>query len=240
MKEKIVIVGTGSASSEIISFIERYDLFEIIAFSQNEDRMTETVYHGAPIYPLEKLEDYIDKENTKLFLAISWYHRMNSLKRRMFEALKARGFSFANLVYPSADIYTDDIGEGNWFCDHAYISYGCKVGDNNTFLPYSFLGHYSDVKSHSIIGARSNVAGHVTIGNQVYIGIGATIFNKISIGDKCLVGGGAVVKRHLPDYSLVVVPDCIVKQKDSDSIEGYISLDHIKKTVGDKPADKQV
>lgn len=238
MKDKLVIVGTGSASSEVIDFIERYDLFDIIAFSVNKDHLVEDHFHGVPVYPLEQLDQFIDNANTKLFLAISWYQKMNSLKRKMFEELKARGFSFANLISPSADILTDEIGEGNWFCDHVYVSYGCKIGNNNTFRPYALLGHYSEVRCHTIIGAKTNIAGHATIGNQVYIGIGATIFNKINVGEKCLIGGAAVVKRHLPDCSLVIVPDCIIKQKDSVSIEAYLSTDHITKTIGEKPEDK--
>ncbi|MBQ6267041.1 MAG: hypothetical protein IJK64_04650 [Clostridia bacterium] len=238
MKEQLIIVGNGSASSEVIDFIERYDLFDIIGYAINAQYITENEFRGKPLYPLEELDQIIDKTQTKLFLAISWYQNMNGLKRRMFEELKASGFRFANLVSPSADVFTQDIGEGNWICDHAYLSHGCKIGDNNTFRPYAFVGHYSDIKNHSIIGARSNLAGHVTVGNQVYIGIGATIFNKIEVGEKCLVGGSAIVKRHLAPYSLVVVPDCIVKQKDSESIEKYLSLGHIKKTIGDKPAQE--
>ncbi len=237
MAEKLIIVGTGGATSEVIEFINRYRLYEIVGFSVNEANMTGDSFNGLPVYPLEKLEQYIDMNTTKLFIAVSWYQRMNSLKRRMYEELKPRGFRFANLISPSADVYAAEMGEGNWICDHAYLSHGCKVGNNNTFRPYSALAHYSEVKNHCIIGMKSTVAGHTTIGDQVYIGVSATVFNKIDVGEKCLIGGATVVKRHLPPYSLVVVPDCIVKQKDSESIEKYLSLDHIKKTIGDKPKD---
>ena len=97
----------------------------------------------------------------------------------------------------------------------------------------SFVGHGSEIGNHSIIGVRSNIAGHTTVGDQVYVGIGATVFNKLVIGNKCVIGGAAVVKRNLPDYSLVVAADSFVKQKDSDSIVNYISIGHIKKTIGD-------
>ena len=229
-KEKLIIVGTGSATGEVVDFIKMYDLFEIVGYTADEAYIKEDSLNGCPVYPLEHLDRYIES-GTKLFIAISWYQRLNSLKRKKYEELKARGFSFANLISPTATVFSE-MGEGNWIGDGCYLAYNSRIGNNNTFLPLAYFAHGSEVGNHSVIGVRSNIAGHTSIGNQVYIGIGATVFNKLVIGDKCVIGGAAVVKRNLPDYSLVIAADSIVKQKDSESIEKYISIDHIRSTIG--------
>ena len=229
-REKLIIVGTGSATGEVVDFISMYGLYDIAGYAADEAYITQDTLNGQPVYPLEKLDRYIES-GTKLFIAISWYQRLNSLKRKKYEELKARGFTFANLVSPTATVFSE-MGEGNWIGDGCYLAYNTKVGNNNTFRPLACLCHGSEVGNHNVIGVRSNVAGHTKIGNQVYVGIGATVFNKLTVGDKCVIGGAAVVKRNLPDFSLVVAADSVVKQKDSESIEKYISIDHIKKTIG--------
>ena len=237
MKENIIIIGTGSATGEVVDFINMYNLYNIIGYSVDENCMKEDTFNGCPVYPLERLEEYVDK-STKLFIAISWYQRLNSLKRKKYEELKARGFCFANLISPTATVQAVEIGEGNWIGDNCYIAYNTRIGNNNTFRPLACLCHGSEVGNHSIIGVRSNIAGHTTIGDQVYVGIGATVFNKLIIGNKCVIGAAAVVKRNLPDFSLVIAADSTIKQKDSESIEKYISIDHIKKTIGDAKLEK--
>lgn len=238
MKEKLIIVGTGSATGEVVDFIEMYDLFDIVGYAADEAYIKEDTLNGCPVYPLERLDRYME-DGTKLFIAISWYQRLNSLKRKKYEELKARGFTFANLISPTATVNTVEMGEGNWIGDGCYLAYNTRIGNNNTFRPLACLCHGSEVGNHSIIGVRSNIAGHTTIGNQVYVGIGATVFNKLIVGDKCVIGGAAVVKRNLPAYSLVIAADSIVKQKDSESIEKYISIDHIKKTIGSEKLESQ-
>lgn len=45
------------------------------------------------------------------------------------------------------------------------------------------------------------VGGASIIKDQCFVGINATIFNNIHVGSKCLIGGGAVVKKSMPDFS---------------------------------------
>lgn len=238
MKEKLVIIGTGSLSGEVVDFVKRYDLYDIVGFSVDKKYIKNETHLGYPVYPLEELDSYIDKEQVKLFVSISWYQNMNRVKRAKYEELKAAGYHFANLISPTATVFAHEMGEGNWIYDGCYIAFNSRIGNNNTFCHQTYLSHFSDVGDHNVFSARSNVAGSTTIGDQNYVGIGAIVFNKIIVGNKCVIGGGAIVKRNLPDFSLVVAADSIVKQKDTDSIEKYISLDHIKKTIGDEKIKK--
>jgi acetyltransferase-like isoleucine patch superfamily enzyme len=58
-----------------------------------------------------------------------------------------------------------------------------------------------------------NIAGNCRIGAHTYVGIGATVIDGIKIGRHCVIGGGAVVTKDLPDRVLAVgVPAKIVKE----------------------------
>ena len=66
MKDKIVIVGMGKVSVEVRRFIEHYDLFDCIGYSVHKAYMNGTEHMGLPVYPLEELDKYIDKEKVEI------------------------------------------------------------------------------------------------------------------------------------------------------------------------------
>ena len=229
MKEKLVIVGAGHLANEIVDFIKHYDLFDIVGFTVNKDRMQDDQYLGAPVYPMEDLENCIDKSEVKLFEAISWYHNMMGTREEKFNELKARGFHFANVISPRAMIWTDKIGEGNWISDTAYLGYHVEIGNNNVIR--ANVEHYSKIGDNCFIADMSMLAGHVTVGNRCFIGVSTVVHNRVTIGKKCVVGGGCVIKSDVPDYSLCIANNATIVQRDENTIEKYVSASHLKKKV---------
>ena len=233
--KKIILVGTGELSNDIRFFIERYNLFEVVGYAVNKEYLKETEYKGLPVYPLESLEEYVDKNTIYTFVAIYWFHYLNRERRKAFELLKDKGFKVANLISPKAEVLTENIGEGNWICDYVYLDFKSKIGSNNIFRNYSYFGHYAEVDNHTFLGARTVIGGHTHIGSQNFIGISCTIFNNLTIGDKCILGAGTVVKRSVPDYSVVKMPNdnVITKQYTEETIELKLVPGNVRKKLAD-------
>lgn len=230
--KKLIIVGTGQLSQDVRFFVERYNLFDIVGYAINKEYISENVYEGLPIHSIEDLEKEVDANDVYLYIAISWFHYLNRERRKAYELLKNKGFRFANLISPKAEILTEDIGEGNWICDFVYLDFKTQIGSNNVFRNYAYVGHYSQIGSHCFIGAKSLIGGNSSIGDQNFIGIASTVFNDVVTGDKCVVGGTAVVKKSLPDYSVCKISNSVIdiKQYTADEIEKKIMpLDKIKK-----------
>lgn len=219
--EQLVIFGAGSQTPEVVDFVNRYHLYEIVGFSVDESHMAgRTEYMGLPLYPMERLEEYIDKNKVKLFVAISWYNYMNRYKRQKYEQLEQRGFQFANLISPHAIICSEDIGQGNWFKDRAYVAYGVHIGNNNVLS--SMIGHYTKIGNHNVFTGNSNIAGHVTIGDQNFFGLSSTVFNRTTIGNKNIIGGGVVLKNDLGSGCICSCPDPVVKKVGEKCIEAFL------------------
>lgn len=231
MKEKLVLMGTGSLSYEVVDFVNRYDLFDVIGFTVNEKYINNTELMGKPVYPMENLENYIDMDCVKLFCCASWYNRLNSVRKKFFTEMKEKGFTFANLISPHALIYTNDIGEGNWIHDFSHIGYGVKIGNNNVFRMKNVIGHDSVIGNHNFFGVDSVVGGHDYYGDSNFTGLKAVVFNRVAVGNKCVIGAGSAVKNDLPDFSLCVAPKSFVKQCDEEKIESYITPQHLNRSV---------
>lgn len=85
----------------------------------------------------------------------------------------------------------------------------------------AIVGHRSVIENHCFITIKAAICGAVHIGEQSYIGANSTIFDEVKIGKKCLIGGATVVKRNVPDCSVVKTPNdtMIIKQYTEDVIE---------------------
>jgi carbonic anhydrase/acetyltransferase-like protein (isoleucine patch superfamily) len=232
MKEKLVIVGSGPMAAEVVDFVERYNLFDIIAFSVNKNYLTDN-YMDRPVYPLEELEDYIDKNSVKTFIGLGWYNQ-NKYKRQKYEELKNRGFHFANLISPLSSISYSQIGEGNWIDDFVKVGFGSKIGNNNTFRVASIIGHHTIVGDHNVLSGRSLVSGKDIIGDQNYFGVSSTVFNRLKIGNKNIIGGATIVKEDISDLTIVWTdksPQRVVKEKIIESFMSPKSSELIKQAL---------
>ena len=69
--KKLVLVGTSSLAAQTLDFVERYQLFDVIGFTVNKDYIKEPVFLGKPVFPIEELDKYIDKENVLLFSTVT-------------------------------------------------------------------------------------------------------------------------------------------------------------------------
>ena len=97
--------------------------------------------------------------------------------------------------------------------DRVGFNYGCYVngfgglviGDRSIFGPYTMIhtaNHETDLDTP--IPDQGWTPRPVTVGADCWIGMGVSILPGVTIGHACIVGAGAVVTKHLPDYSLAV------------------------------------
>ena len=231
--KKLILIGTSSLAAQTLDFVERYQLFDVIGFTVNEAYIKEPVFLGKPVFPIEELDKYIDKDNVMLFSTVTWYNYLNRERKKIFDQLKGEGYKFANLISPHALVYTKDLGEGNWIHDFAHIGYGVHIGDDNVFRMKCMIGHDSVIGNHNFFAVNTIVGGHDYFNDCCFVGLSALIHNRVVVGNKCVIGGGAVVKRDLPDFSLCVADNSFVKQCDEEKIESYISPKHFQRSVED-------
>lgn len=49
---------------------------------------------------------------------------------------------------------------------------------------------------------KSNIAGFCNIGRKVTIGMGSNIFSRIFLGEGSIIGGGSLVTKSIPAYTV--------------------------------------
>jgi sugar O-acyltransferase (sialic acid O-acetyltransferase NeuD family) len=134
--------------------------------------------------------------------------QVSSVRRRIFEEYKNKGYQFESVIHPSAIIAADvELTEGVQIMAGVIIQPGCCVGVNTIINTGSLVDHDCQIGSHVHIAPGGVLSGGVLLENNVHIGTGAVIIQGVKIGVNSLVAAGAVVIQNVKnDVTVAGVP----------------------------------
>ena len=221
--EKLIIVGLGKTATHVLSFVNMYNLFEVIGFAVNETYKNESSFCGLPVYSLEKLNEEVPHRDFSLFIAVLWNH-LNKDRKTIYDYCKLKGYKLVNLISPLSVIRGIIKGDNCWIHDYVVIQNNAILESNIPVMAYTLIGADSYIASHCFFGARSLLGGGSTVGEQTFIGLNATIFDDTRIGRKCIIGACTAVKRNIPDCSRYITSsdNMVIKQYPEDDIENKL------------------
>jgi sugar O-acyltransferase (sialic acid O-acetyltransferase NeuD family) len=120
---------------------------------------------------------------------------------------KAAGFTFAQVVHPSAVVSSSaHLGEGAQLMAGCIVQTGAVIGANSIVNTRASVDHDCRIGETVHIAPGATLSGDVRVGDRTHIGTGAVVIQGISIGADSLVAAGAVVYRDLPAKSRLI-PD---------------------------------
>ena len=125
-------------------------------------------------------------------------------RKRLFEELKVRGFSFDAVRHPSAVIGREcGLGESLQIMAGAVLQNRVRIGDNVVVNTRASIDHDCVLGAHSFVSPGVVLSGDVVAGKSVFIGAGAVVLPGIEIGANVIIGAGAVVTHSVPDGWIV-------------------------------------
>jgi UDP-perosamine 4-acetyltransferase len=136
-------------------------------------------------------------------------------RKAIFVKFKNYGYSFANVIHPSAIIMNDvQLGEGVQIMAGAIVQTGCVIGDNCIINTGATVDHDCFIDEHVHIAPGAVISGGVHIGTMSHIGTSATVIQGIKIGSSTIIGAGAVVVSDIPPgVQALGVPAKIIERK---------------------------
>jgi sugar O-acyltransferase (sialic acid O-acetyltransferase NeuD family) len=125
-------------------------------------------------------------------------------RRPFVELMRSRGYRFASLVHPLANVSRRArIGDGCIVNAGAIIGSNAVLGDYTIVNRGALIGHDDRTGRCCTIGPGANIAGNVEIGEGTFVAQGAVIRERLRIGDGGVVGAGAVVLRDVGANEMV-------------------------------------
>jgi acetyltransferase-like isoleucine patch superfamily enzyme len=110
----------------------------------------------------------------------------------------------------------NEIGDDFAIWNNSVIDYGCKIGSGVKIHCNCYMAQFTVVEDAAFMAPGVTIANDIHpgcefsskcmrgphIGKGVQIGVNVTILPYVKIGEGCLVGGGSVVTKDLPPFSL--------------------------------------
>ena len=125
-------------------------------------------------------------------------------RKRLFEDMKARGFSFDAVQDPSAVVGAEcDLGESSQIMAGAVLQNRVRIGNNAVINTRASIDHDCVVGAHVFVSPGTVLCGVVTVAESAFIGAGAVVLPGIQIGANAIVAAGAVVTKSVSSEWIV-------------------------------------
>ncbi len=218
MREKLVIVGTGLFAEVALAYFEEYSNYEVVAFACHESYKTSDEIFGRRLLAIENLVREFSPVDADVFVAIG-YGQMNTMRQRVYEEMKERGYRCATFVHPNVKIWdSTTVGDNVFIFEDNTVQPFTKIGSDTILWSGNHIGHHSSIGDHCFISSHVMVAGSCTLGDNVFIGVNATLHDSLEIGDECLISAGAIISKNTAPKSVYVTPATKVFPKTSDQV----------------------
>jgi sugar O-acyltransferase (sialic acid O-acetyltransferase NeuD family) len=191
--ERVVIVGTGETASLAYEYFCYDSPHEVVAFSAEAPFITSDTFSGLPLVPFEELAKVYPPEDYRAFVSVS-LTQLNRLRRRLYDGVRAAGFSCVSYVSSHAFVLPSaQIGENAFIQEHVSVQHDVRLGDNVYLSSGTCVGHSSVVEDDVFTGPHVVICGMCRIGHSTFMGANCTIAPEVTVARDCVIGAAANV-----------------------------------------------
>lgn len=181
---RVVILGAGGHGRVVRAAAEAGDLFEVVAFYDDNAALHGTTVDGVIV--AGAISEF-DGSDGLAVIGIG-----NNQAR--FRVAKAMPVDYASVVHPSSSVDGSvDLASGTVVFAGAVVQCGSILGEHAVVNTSASVDHDSAVGSFAHIGPGAVLTGSVVVGDGAFVGAGSTINPGLAIGSWATVGAGAAV-----------------------------------------------
>ena len=200
--KKLVMYGTGLVT-EVADFYFRNDSdYEVVAFTNAAEFITEKEFSGRPLVPFEELEKTHPPSEYDIFIALG-YNKTNQIRQARYSEAKEKGYTCATYISSRASYYGTPVGDNCFILEDNTIQPFVRIGNNVTLWSGNHIGHHSTIRDHVFISSHVVVSGNCDIGENCFLGVNATLRDNIKLGRFTVVASGAAVMKDCEERALV-------------------------------------
>ena len=200
---KLVIVGDSAFAEIAYEYFMHDSPYEVVAFAVEREFLSKESLFGLPVVPLDELPSRFPADDHAFYAALV-YTQMNRLRTRLYQRMKAMGYTPASYVSSRAFVWRNvQLGEHVFIFEDNTVQPFVTIGDNVVLWSGNHIGHHSTVGDNCFISSHVVVSGFCKVGRNCFIGVNATFANNLDVGDDCLIGAGALIARNVEVNTLV-------------------------------------
>ncbi len=195
MNKPIIMIGNGGHAAVLVeTLIAQQRELKGYTAPQEENNIFSLSYLGTD----DVISTY-DPSEVELVLGLGTID-VSTLRKTMFEQFVAKGYTFADVIHPTAIVASSvKKGRGVQIMAGVIVQTHASIADNTIINTGAIIDHDGVIGSHVHLAPGVTLSGEVRIGDSCHIGTGTSIIQGIRIGDETLVGAGSVVVKNIGD-----------------------------------------
>jgi len=201
----VIIFGASYAARMMRVYLERDTDHRVLGYTTDKAFIGEGEFDGRPIFAWEDLEITHPPGSVEILGPVS-HREMNQLRLRKHAEAKARGYTLASFIHPTAQIYAEHIGEAPIILEYCIIQPGTVIGDGLICWSGSLIGHDCVLGDYCFLSAVCQLGGRSIIGDRCYLAGGARLTPGVTLGEETAVLNGGVVATNVPPRSVLKGP----------------------------------
>lgn len=202
--KKLVLLGDSAFAEIAYEYFTHDSEYEVVAFSVEREYLRREQLFGLPVVPFEELPEHFGPTEHELYAALV-YTQGNTLRRRLYETAKEKGYRPASYVSRHAFVWRNvKLGEHCFIFENNVVQPFVTLGDNVVLWSGNHIGHHSTIGDHCFISSHVVISGFVEVGHSCFLGVNSTVANNTRIGNRCTVGAGALILGEVGDDETVV------------------------------------
>lgn len=203
MNRKLVLLGSGGHAKVLLDILMQQSK-ELLAIVSPENSLGDKIFDGIPHYTSD--DDAIERFDPKEVKIVNGVGALpkQSLRTKLFEKFKQRGFEFETLVDHRAIVSPlAEIKEGAQVMPGAIIQAGAQVGVNSIINSGAIIEHDCLIGDFNHVAPGATLSGGVRLDEGVHVGSGATIIQSVTVSRNSIIGAGAIVSKSISESSIV-------------------------------------
>jgi len=193
--KKLVIIGSGETGLIAYEYFQFDSDYEVVAFSVNEQYITEIIINDLPVVPFETLEEKYNPNEYEVYVAIS-SGKLNRNRTKVYQEAKSKGYTCASYISSNAFVWKNvEIGENCFIFEDNTLQPFVKVGNNVTLWSGNHIGHNTTIKDNCFISSHCVISGFCEVGENSFLGVNCTIEDNTKIAKDNFVGAGTLIQK---------------------------------------------
>lgn len=200
-------------------YLEHDSDHEVVAFTANADRLSQSEWRGLPVVPFESLTDTHPPSEFSMYVAVG-YSGVNRVRAAVYEQAKQKGYGLITYISSKATIWPDayEIGDNCFIFEDNTIQPYVKIGNDTVLWSGNHVGHWAEIGDHCFVSSHVVISGYTKIGAYSFLGVNSTFRDGITVGESNVIGAGAVIMKDTKDHEVYAPQRTRAHEKRSDEI----------------------
>lgn len=201
---KVILFGLRDVAEVSHYYLTNDSEHEVVAFCVTKEFLPkEKTFKSLPIVDFDNVLTEFPPEEYCFFSPMSPI-RMNTLREKIYEQIKNKGYKFISYISSRAIVNNSEIGENCFIMGGNILHPFTKIGNNVMLWSNNLIAHHSIIDDHTTLAGQVAIGGNCKIEKNSFLGINTTVRNGLTLKIGTLTSAGTVILQNTEEWCTYV------------------------------------